>query len=93
MPDNVIERISVSRMEEYSGLLGCIIKNKQTNDNNKKLRLFPGKMFLKHKLSAAGLQPLKWWKARKYMEYRGKITVQEISIELLSAGQEQISYS
>lgn len=43
LPDNVIERISVSKMEEYLGLLGCIIKNKQTNDNNKKLKLFPAK--------------------------------------------------
>ena len=34
-------------MEEYLGLLGYIIKNKQTNDNNKKLKLFPAEKFLK----------------------------------------------
>ena len=45
LPDNVIERISVSKMEEYLGLLGYIIKNKKTNDNNKKLKLFPLKGF------------------------------------------------
>ena len=62
LPDNVIERISVSKMEEYLGLLGYIIKNKQTNDNNKKqitLKLFPVKTLFKNKLSATRLEPLK----------------------------------
>ena len=38
-------------MEEYVGLLEYIIKNKQTNDNNKKqitLKLFPVKTLFKN---------------------------------------------